>query len=91
MDHGSSASEAAKEETPADREGEEGDQAAEEACRRGSFSDPALIHDRCGTEAMHCECRTLIGSLVINEPMARWRGIPWRLRRANTTNAWRAA
>jgi hypothetical protein len=42
-DHGSSASEAAKEETPADREGEEGDQAAEEARRRGCSSDPALI------------------------------------------------
>jgi hypothetical protein len=43
MDHGSSASETAKEKTPADREGEEGDQAAEEACRGGSSSDPPLI------------------------------------------------
>src|ERR1700674_1825928 len=41
--HGPSAPEAAKEETPAVPEREEGDQTAEEACRRGSPSDPPLI------------------------------------------------
>jgi hypothetical protein len=63
--HGPSAPEAAKKETPANGEGEEGDQAAEEACRRGSFSDPALIHVRCVTHeiAMLCDSKTLIGSL----------------------------
>jgi len=41
--HGPSAPEAAKEETPAVPEREEGDQTAEEACWRGSPSDPPLI------------------------------------------------
>jgi hypothetical protein len=41
--HGPSAPEAAKEETPAVSEREEGDQTAEEACRSGSPSDPPLI------------------------------------------------
>ena len=41
--HGPSAPEAAKEETPAVSEREEGDQTAEKTCRRGSPSDPPLI------------------------------------------------
>jgi hypothetical protein len=41
--HGPSAPEAAKKETPAVPEREEGDQTAEEACRSGSPSDPPLI------------------------------------------------
>jgi hypothetical protein len=41
--HGPSAPEAAKEETPAVPEREEGDQTAEEAGRSGSPSDPPLI------------------------------------------------
>ena len=41
--HGPSAPEAAKEETPAVPEREEGDQTAEKTCRRGNPSDPPLI------------------------------------------------